>query len=68
MTKRSPADSLDKIATFFENVASMVKETGGIFMHDNFNAAEKRVIVRVCNSLARRHRDEADQERVKERP
>lgn len=58
--KRTPDESWDVVATFFENMATAVREGGGLFHGEDFHSGEKRLIGSGLRSQARYYREKAD--------
>ncbi len=61
---RTPEESMDNVARFFENMAAAVDNNDGIFMDSHLNRAEADRIVRICRSQAKVHRTQADELRA----
>ncbi len=62
--KRTPDESADRIALFFENVAAAVRDSHGVFSSGDFNAGERRMILSALRNDARHFRRKANEHRT----
>jgi hypothetical protein len=60
---RKPSESQDRVAEFFENVASAVAADGGLFMGDDLSAIEMRAVLSRLRSLSKDFRAQASRNR-----
>lgn len=64
--KRTPDESLDAIALFFENLRHDVEKNHGVYLGDDFSAGERNMLSLALRKAAREFRDRADMRRAEE--
>lgn len=61
--KRTPDESLDRVAHFFESLANAFKKNKGAFMGDQFNDGERRLIISDLRRQGEYYRRSAEERR-----